>query len=139
LPPADLFHQFQTASRIFYVTGDDDQGPLDEARVSARSLNEFCVANVTAMTMRHTAHSTADHDMLSDVLDALLGSAPSQPDDMTACRVKLDSTVQSQLQQVETLIADGDKAGARQLLDTIDAKYGGLAAPKSVPLDAEIH
>jgi predicted esterase len=139
LPPADLFRQFQTSSRIFYVTGDLDRVPFNMDRASAQSLSEFCVAHVTMVTMWHTAHESANESTLSEVLDALLQPAPSQPDTMADCRANLDKDVQAQLRQVQALIASGDKAGARQLLQTVDAKYGGLAAPQSLALDAELH
>jgi hypothetical protein len=138
LPAASLFDRFQTSSRIAYITGDHDPVPANEARDSARSLNEFCIANVSTFTMAHTDHRAADGDTFAKALDVLLAPSPPPPSDMADCRAKLDNTVQAQLQQVETLIATGDKAGARQLLDAIDTKYGGLAAPKSLALDAEL-
>ena len=132
LSPADLFLQFQTASNIVYATGDLDQVPSNTARASAASLTDFCVVHVSEMTMWNKAHETADESTLSKALDILL--APAQPEDNADCRAKLDSDVQAGLQKLESLIAAGDKAGAKAMLHDIDAKYGGLAAPKSVEL-----
>jgi pimeloyl-ACP methyl ester carboxylesterase len=132
LPAADLFHLFQTRSRIVYTTGDFDLQPYSKERGSVASLADFCVAQITELTMWHKSHQTADEITFSKALDALL--APAQPDAMADCRAKLDADIQAQLHQVETLIAAGDKAGAKSLLHDIDAKYGGLAAPKSVAL-----
>lgn len=137
LPPADLFNRFQTSSRIYFVTGDADQGPLHDAQASANTLDEFCVANVTSLTVAHMGHALADGDTFEKVLLSLLNPAPAT--DRPDCRAKLAATVQLQLAQVEALIASGDKRGARQLLNEIDAKYGGLAAPKSPALNAELH
>lgn len=138
LPPADLFQKFQTSSRIYYVTGDLDRVPYNDDRASARSLADFCVANVQMVTMWGKAHVTAEESVLSNVLDGMFKPA-SGSDDMAACRAKLASDVQAQLQKAETLIATGDKPGARQLLQQIDEKYGGLAAPRSIALNGELH
>jgi hypothetical protein len=136
LPAADLFHEFQTRSRIVYTTGDLDLQPYSKERGSVASLASFCVAQVTEITMWNKAHETADEMTFSKALDALL--APVQPDSMADCRAKLDTEVQTQLHQVEILIAADDKAGAKTLLHDIDAKYGGLAAPKSLVLNAQL-
>jgi hypothetical protein len=42
------------------------------------------------------------------------------------------------LQQVRSLIAKGDKAGAGRALSLIDEHFGGLGAPDSVALEREI-
>jgi hypothetical protein len=44
----------------------------------------------------------------------------------------------AKLDQVNSLIASGDKTGAQNLLDAIDQNYGGLAAPMSLKLQAEL-
>lgn len=138
LPPADLFKTFQKSSRIFYVTGNLDRVPYNDDRASARSLEDFCVANINMVTLWGVAHEPADESTLSKVIDQMLAPATPQPDNMADCRAKLDADVHNQLQQVKALIASGDKAGARKLLTGIDAKFGGLAAPESVKLDAEL-
>lgn len=132
LPSTDLFHEFQTRSHIVYTTGDLDLQPYSKERGSVASLTDFCVAQITEITMWHKSHETADESDFSKALDALL--APAPPDSMADCRARLDVDVQTGLQKVESLIAAGDKAGAQSLLLDIDAKYGGLAAPKSVAL-----
>ena len=137
LPSADLFARFQQDSRIVYVTGNLDQVPYNRDHASAQSLTDLCVANVNMMTMWGKAHETMSAGMLSEVLAALLAPVP-QSDSMAACRSNLDAAVKVQLAQVDALIASGDKAGARSLLTGIDAKYGGVAAPQSVALDAEL-
>jgi len=40
---------------------------------------------------------------------------------------------------VDALIASGNRDDARKLLLEIDTRFGGLAAPKSVELDAQLN
>jgi pimeloyl-ACP methyl ester carboxylesterase len=138
IPPANLFRIFQQSSRIFYVTGNLDRVPYNMDRWSARSLNDFCVTNVNMVTLWGVAHESADESTLSKVLNEMFAPAPARSDDMADCRAKLDADVQAQLKQVQALIASGDKADARKLLTDLDAKYGGLAAPESLELNAKL-
>lgn len=137
LPPSDLFKRFQQSTRVVYVTGNLDQVPYARDNASMTSLQDLCVANVSKVIMWNKAHQTADEAAFSRALGILLAPAP-RSDSMDDCRTKLETEVKAQLAQVEALVASGNKAGARQALSDLDAKFGGLAAPQSLVLDARL-
>ncbi len=139
LPPRPLFHLFQTRSRIVYVVGKLDQVPYNRAWGSIRSLRDHCVSHATMITMWHAAHAPADPTTLSRALDDILGTGANMADDQAACRAHLDRDVADRLQRVKDLIAAGDRSGAGQMLNELDTRYGGLAAPESVTLGARLH
>jgi hypothetical protein len=49
-------------------------------------------------------------------------------------RARIDRELNSELSQVEAAAAGGRIDRARRLLERIDARYGGLAAPRSIEL-----
>jgi hypothetical protein len=54
------------------------------------------------------------------------------------CRLRLNQELGKQMDQASDLLDAGNVDGARRLLNKIDARYGGLAAPRSVDLAARI-
>jgi predicted esterase len=134
LPPADLFHRFQEHSRLFYITGELDTAGRSMQAASESSLQGWCVFDVHAAAMPRAGHTTADERALSLALDTLLDPALAKHDGLAACRARLQSELTSDVQRIESLIASGDKAGARRSLSELDAKFGGLAAPQILTL-----
>jgi hypothetical protein len=53
------------------------------------------------------------------------------------CRLRINQELAKQLDRADDL-AGGNVDGARRLLNTIDARYGGLAAPRSIDLAARL-
>ncbi len=135
LPPAPLFRQFQTSTRLLYLTGDQDPANLESETRSRRSMQDWCVSDVASMRMSFTGHDVAPAAALSRALQALLAPDRPDPDRMASCRAAIEAEVAAQLAQVDTLMAGGKPADARALLKEIDAKFGGLAAPRSIALD----
>jgi pimeloyl-ACP methyl ester carboxylesterase len=138
LPPAHLFKRFQESSRLVYLTGERDEENLARDIHSRHSLDQWCVYDVVAQTAPRTGHDIADAAAFSRALQTLLASGLRNPAKLQTCREQIDRELQSQLGQVEDLLRRGDTAGAKRLLDQIDAKYGGLAAPRSLELAALI-
>lgn len=134
LPPRDLLFRFQQASRVVYVTGERDTAHVNDDLVSARSLRRWCVNNVDGFVDPRVGHEVATAAALSRAL-GLLASEP-RPDTATlsACRAAIDASLAAKLQEVESLKARGRKAQARDLLNAIDARFGGLAAPRITEL-----
>jgi hypothetical protein len=89
---------------------------------------------VVTQTEPRKEHELADVSAFSRSLDALVGHRESHPARLDECRARIDQELSTQLQQVETLFARGEPDNAKQLLAKIDARYGGLAAPRSVEL-----
>jgi predicted esterase len=135
LPSAAVFRQFQTASRLLYLTGDQDPANLETETRSKRSLQDWCVSDVSSMRMSFTGHEVAPPAVLTRALQALLAPDRPDPDRLASCRAAIEAEVAARLGQVDALIAGGKRAGAQTMLKDIDAKFGGLAAPQSVALD----
>jgi pimeloyl-ACP methyl ester carboxylesterase len=133
LPPADLFRRFQESTRLVYLTGERDEENLILDMHSRRSLDKWCVYDVVTQTEPRTGHELADASAFSRSLEALL-SQHREPGKLEDCRARIDQELRTQLGQVENAFARGDSNGAKQLLSQIDARYGGLAVPRSVEL-----
>ena len=134
IPKADLFREFQEKSRVVYLTGRNDPEHLEQDAKSVRSLREWCVANVETVSMPWAGHETADITFFNRALDALENTAPPSVHDSSACMDRIEQDLSAQLHDVEASIARGDKSSAGKKLEKIDARFGGLAAPRSVDL-----
>jgi len=139
LPPRDLFQQFQNTSRIVFISGDDDTLNLQTDKGSMHSMRNWCVTDTDDEVAPHTSHDPPDAVAMSRVFAALFAPVPPDPAELAACRAGIDAELTAQLQRVESSIADGRRDDARKLLLEIDTRFGGLAAPKSVELDAELN
>lgn len=138
LPPADLMHRFQGSSRLYYITGELDPGARNMQAASQTSLQGWCVFDVHATAMLHAGHTTADERALSLALDKLLDPTPAKYDDLAGCRVRNQSEISSAVQHIEALIASGDKPAARQALNDLDKRFGGLAADQILALSKKL-
>lgn len=134
LPPADLFHRFQQAVRVVYLTGDrDDYHQSNDAR-SRESLRGWCVTSLSSVEMPRTRHVLADAGSFGRALDELSQPAHPDPDKLAKCRAANEQSLQSQLQRAQALVGADDAGEARKLLEQVDAHYGGLAGRQAVAL-----
>ena len=101
---------------------------------SRRSLDKWCAYDVVTQTEPRTGHELADASAFSRSLEALLAERHADPAKLEACRARIDQELRTQLGQVENAFARGDSNDAKRLLSQLDARYGGLAAPRSVEL-----
>jgi pimeloyl-ACP methyl ester carboxylesterase len=138
LPPADLFRRFQESSRLVYLTGERDEENLARDIHSRQSLEKWCVYNVVLQNVPRTEHELADPASFSRALDALLGQRHSDPGKLEKCRAHIDEELRTEIGQAESAVARGDSNGAKQLLSQLDARYGGLAAPRSIELTTHL-
>jgi predicted esterase len=138
IPPADLFAKFQEGSRLFYITGDNEPKIATETSGSRHSLLDWCVFHVDRMQSPYTGHAVASEMALEKGLTFLLAPATPSKDDLASCRAGVQSRLDTRLRSVEDLVAKGDKSAARRALDDLDAEFGGLAAPRSLDLNAKI-
>lgn len=134
LPPSDLLHRFQQSSRIVFLTGSDDlirQAQL--ARTNA-SLAQWCVFDAKNIRLLHTSHVPADATAFAQGLAML--SKPHVPDTekIDACRARNAAALDRDFGKAESLANSRHFDQAMQSLTTIDARYGGLAAPRSTRL-----
>jgi hypothetical protein len=75
---------------------------------------------------------------LSRALDVLLDPAPAKRDGLAACHARRQGELDSDVQRIKALIAAGDKAAAREALNDLDAKFGGLAATQILALQRKL-
>lgn len=130
LPPAELLHRFQQSSRIVFLTGDDDTIRQVQLARTAESLRQWCAFDVDGITLLRTGHVLADAATFAQGLAAL--SRPRAPD-MTridACRARNTAAIDSDFGKVEALAHSARVDEAMQMLATLDARYGNLAASR---------
>ena len=141
LPPADLFTRFQEATRLVYLTGGKDQLNLDADAHSRRSLQHWCVFDLTnePNAMPWTGHQLADPVALDRALDALEKHVSVDPERLAQCRKRIDQELTTQEGQLGKLVTTHQDDAARVLLDKIDTRFGGLAAPQSVRCMDTLH
>lgn len=134
LPPADLFRQFQDATRLAYLTGQNDAFHLDMDNHSQQSMHDWCVFHVSTVAVPWAGHELPNSTALNRALDLLDKPLQTDMDKLARCRAGIDKTLNAQLQQAENLLTGGRLAPAQTLLEKIDLQYGGLAAPRSTEL-----
>lgn len=138
LPAAALFRPFQRASHLVYLTGAQDPSHLAVDTRSRQSMRHWCVARVDTVPMPWVGHAPAEPAPLARALQWLDAPAPPAPPELAGCRARIGQTLATQLQQVQDRLANGAAGDAHALLERIDARYGGLAAPRSVELARRI-
>lgn len=138
LPPAALFQQFQDAMRLVYLTGQQDDFHLDMDRHSQQSMHDWCVFHVGTVPVPWEGHELPDPAALSRALDMLDKPAQADPDKLARCRTNIDKALNVELQQVADQLSHGKPDPAQTLLNKVDARYGGLAAPRSIDLAEKI-
>jgi len=133
-PPRDLFLQFQNASHLVYVTGEQDPERRQMDAKSLQSMHDWCVFDLDVHLVPWAGHQIASPGSLSWALNALQKPAQADPNALAACRSGVERDLAGKIQQVETLIASGKHDDAQKALYSLDARFGGLAAPLSVDL-----
>src|SRR5690348_15448094 len=134
LPPVELMHRFQQDSRLVFLTGGNDAFHLAQDARSRDSLKAWCVFDTDIQFMPRTSHNVAESGDFARALTALEQRKAPDPDKLAACRQRNQQAVSAQLRQARTLIEQNRIDDARELLERIDAQFGGLAGPQSVAL-----
>jgi hypothetical protein len=134
LPPRELMLRFQATTRLVYVTGARDDSHLVDDMMSRRSLRQWCVSNVDDQTEPRAGHAVLEPVTLSWAIRQL--DRRDRPDErrLAECRAAVDADLAARLQQVAAMRSGGRHADADRLLIDIDARFGGLAAPRSLDL-----
>jgi predicted esterase len=138
LPPADLFGRFQESTRLVFLTGDRDEVNLHNDLVSRQSLKDWCVFDVASVTMPRTGHAIADAAGLERALKAL--DAPHDVDatKLASCRAGIEHDLAARTAEAEAAIAAGDRPRATEILNAIDARYGGEASTEIAALRSRL-
>ncbi len=138
LPPAELFSRFQEMTRIVYVSGQDDAVNVEKDAASKQSLLEWCVFDWYAERSPWMGHEVAGPAVLGRALDMLDKHAEPDWARLSKCRLRINRELEKTIGQADDFLAAGNPDGAQRLLNKIDTRYGGLAAPRSVDLAARI-
>ena len=134
LPPAALMHTFQETTRLVYLTGRDDAPRIEMDAHSRDSMQGWCVFDIKTVTVAWTGHEAAGAAAFNQGLDALESRDLPAPEKVAACRRRYERELGEQLAKVEQLQISGKQQAAENLLDAVDERFGGLAAPRSVEL-----
>ena len=134
LPPGNLLHDFQQSSRVVFLTGSDDLVRQTQLAYTQTSLAQWCVFGTDSITLLRAGHVLADADAFARGLGALF--KPQVPDatKTDACRARNAAALDRDLGHAEALAHRGHVDQAMHSLTGIDARYGGLAAPRSIRL-----
>ena len=138
LPPAPLLEEFQTGTRVVYLTGQQDTSNLDTDHISRQSLREWCIDDVDLREMPWTGHVLAEAGALDRALTSLETHHAPDAAKLAACRSRIAAELGGELDKVGAALDAGRVEEARKQLDAIDRRYGGLAAPRSVALAARL-
>ena len=136
-PPADLFRVFQH-SRIVYITGDQDEENVRQDDVSRASMRAACVLDVKTVVALRIGQQPLDAPSLDRALDALEEPRAVDPAEIARCDARVEREISAELRKAAAAIARGDRTGARHLIDALDARFGGLAAPRILALEAQL-
>lgn len=134
LPPADLFRRFQ-ATRLVYATGEKDEEARRADEVSRLSMRRRCVLDVEVQVAYRLGHEPLDRPSWERALAALDRRAGPDPAALRRCNEALARELEGRLAEAGAALDGRDASRARDLLQGIDAAYGGLAAPAIVELE----
>lgn len=137
LPPADLFRKFQE-TRIVFATGENDEFNQRDDQLARASMKEWCVFNVEVKTARGLGHEPLDPPSLERALSALDEASAPDAGELARCNSRIQHGLAATLDEAAAAIARGDREHARSLLSAISGRYGGLAAPALLELDAKL-
>jgi pimeloyl-ACP methyl ester carboxylesterase len=138
LPPADLMHRFQEGSRVVFITGEKDNAQLGDDVLGRLSMRNWCAFDYTTVTVPSLAHDILPAAAFKQGLDALEARDTPPKDKIASCRGRYEQELDAKLREAETLRADGRVDAAARMLEEIDVRFGGLAAPPSVDLARQI-
>ncbi|MEO7054145.1 MAG: PHB depolymerase family esterase, partial [Rhizomicrobium sp.] len=119
LPAAPLFRQFQSGTRLVYVTGDQDAANVESETRSRRSMLDWCVLDVASIKMPFTGHEVASPAILGRALEALLQTERPNADRMASCRTTIEANIAAELGKADALLAGDKRADAQKLIKEI--------------------
>jgi len=138
LPADDLFAQFQSSTRLVYVTGSDDSWNIQHDMVSRDSMTAWCVFGTRVESMLKVGHEAATSYALRRALSSLDQRAPIDAEKLSACRARIAKEMAADLRRVSDLLERDKTHEAWQSLTKLDIRYGSLAAAETVQLEERI-
>src|ERR1700722_12822358 len=138
LPPDDLFAQFQSSTRLVYVTGSEDSWNIQHDRVSRDSMKGWGVFGSSVETMLQVGQDTATPYPVRRAITRLDQRPPVDPGKLAACRAHIANEMAADLQHIAEFIERDKPHDAWRSLTKLDIRYGGLAAPAIIELEQRI-
>ena len=138
IPPGDLFSTFQESMRLVYLTNKQDALHVSMDLASRHSMEEWCVFDVHNENTPWAGHDAPDAITFNHALTTLDGRDQLPKARLDECRARIAKEMSAQLGKIDELLAQRRFEDAQKLLYEVDAKYGGLAAKRSVELQARI-
>lgn len=138
LPRGDLFRLFQDRTRVVYVTGDKDEAARPNDLDSMSAMRRWCVVHLASHETPYAGHKVVDTAELARALADLETPSAPDPGKQTPCQGRVDQEMEKAVSDIEALIAAGKGGEARKRLMALDARFGGLAAPRSVELAGKL-
>lgn len=133
LPPRANFERLLDRMAIVFSSGQEDGFNVVSARHVAASLRRHCLDRVSLEVRRREGHDMMSSASLAKAIDFL--DRKREPVPGRQCREALYARIDAELAQAEAMAQRGDR-GARAAVRSIDRRYGGLAAPRSLELRA---
>lgn len=133
LPDPALFERFARDTRLVYATGTRDTDVASIERRSESSARELCVANLANLPIQGGVHAPADARTFARALREL-DEPRAVRSDADACRTARTAEIERRVAAIEASIDAGRLDVAAHGLVELDARYGGLAAPRSLRL-----
>lgn len=134
LPDRALFDRFRSSSRMVFFTGALDEDHLLQASESTRALRRWCAADPVSRVEQRLGHEVAPASGLSWALLELEKPRPPASSVSTRCSERIDDELHAALASANAALTSGDLGASRKLLDQIDRRFGGLAAPDTVAM-----
>jgi len=137
LPPRDNFERLLDRTSIVFSTGQDDEYNTSDAKRVVSSLREHCFDRLAIEVRPHEGHEMMKAASLAKAIEFLDRTREQASPADRQCREQLYSRIDAELARAEA-IAQQRGRGARAAIDTIDRRYGQLAAPRSLELRARV-
>lgn len=138
LPPRDLLRRFQDTVYLVYVTGARDEDHVMADSVSLHSMADWCQFNTSSFLQPLTAHEVASASALARALGLLARISAADTTRTESCRARVEAALTAKLEHLQTLVTNANWPKARKALTAMDDEFAGLAAPRSVDLNAAI-
>jgi hypothetical protein len=134
LPPADILARFQESGRLVYASGSQDVYHLAQDGISQKSMSAWCMFDIAGNTIPGLGHELPNGATLDRLLGELEAPKVSDAARLAECRAQVNAALDAALRGVQDLARAGKLGKARDALGKLDARFGGLAAPRSVEL-----
>ena len=101
-------------------------------------MQNWCAFDYMTVTVPSLEHDVLPAPAFNQGLDALEARNTPSSDKIVSCRARYEQELDGKLRQAEALRSGGRVDAATRVLDEIDVRFGGLAAPRSVELARRI-